>query len=126
MSQQHASRTSHTIKHVFSDLCVCYKGSGGGGHQKWLQLKTEVSGQRVTGLNPAPGNLFRGQVCLLKREAEFKCWGLRVPRFSIQEINYQVGLIAVCIYHIPRGRSGRKSSSFSLLSFWNSFNCENT
>lgn len=38
----------------------------GGGHQRWLQHKTEGSGHGVAGLNLPPGNPFRGQVCLLK------------------------------------------------------------
>lgn len=51
---------------LVSDMFECNTGVGVGGHQRWLQLKTAGSGQGVAGLNRAPGNPFRGQVCLLK------------------------------------------------------------
>lgn len=55
---------------VFPDT---YEGAG---HQRGLQLKTAGSDQGVAGLNPAPGNLLRGQVCLLKQRqsSSFRFW----------------------------------------------------
>lgn len=58
-------KLAEKLANLYSLMWMCATGSWGG-HQRWLRHKAAGSGQGVTGLNLAPGNPFRGQVCLLK------------------------------------------------------------